>query len=64
MRAITDRQARTCESSTDRRCRCRCGGVAHGAGRLRADQPIDHQLPADDPHRLNPGRPMALFANG
>jgi hypothetical protein len=63
LRTITERQARACENAHDRRCRCRCGGVLHGAGRIRDDESLTDRLPAEDPHRPHPERPMALFAN-
>jgi hypothetical protein len=47
-RALTARQAGACEMATEKRCRCRCGGVLHGAGRVTADEL--EKLPEDDPH--------------
>jgi len=56
MRALTAKQAGACEAAKSRRCRCRCGGVFHGAGRSLAD------VPAGDPHAVD-GQ-LELTANG
>lgn len=47
MRALTAKQATACEHATSKRCRCRCGGRLHGAGRGEVVG-----LPAGDPHRV------------
>lgn len=54
MRALSERQARTCENACKPRCRCRCGGAAHGSARGGAgvDRSFFERLPEDDPHRL------------
>lgn len=44
------RQAQACEDAITARCRCRCGGALHGAGRGEVVE-----LPAEDPHA--PARP-------
>ena len=50
MRALTARQAITCETAKGKRCRCRCQGLLHGKGRFStADEA--RALPEDDPHR-------------
>jgi hypothetical protein len=48
MRAMSVRQAVSCETATSKRCRCRCGGALHGAARIGAVAP--ECLPDDDPH--------------
>ena len=48
MRGLTLRQAQSCEHATSRRCRCRCGGVYHGAARVDGD--TLWLLADDDPH--------------
>lgn len=50
-RALSGRQAAACEYADGGRCRCRCGGAAHGAkrGSLGA-------LPEGDPHKPEPRR--------
>lgn len=56
MRPLTEKQARSCEYAKTKRCRCRCGGALHGAGRLAADAPGREfeLLPESDSHRLAP----------
>ena len=53
-RALSEAQAKRCEEATHPRCRCRCGGAAHGAKRLGEDpeRAAFEQLPEDDPHHL------------
>lgn len=51
MRALTERQAGTCEGAKSKRCRCRCGGQFHGTGRDVAT------LYAGDPHALRDALP-------
>lgn len=48
-KALSYRQAASCESATKPRCRCRCGGTLHGA--KRADP---RELPSEDPHHAIP----------
>lgn len=55
MRALSVRAAARCEQACTSRCRCRCGGVLHGAGRLQEVENGEERaflagLPADDPH--------------
>ena len=45
MKRLSHRQAGICETATGLRCRCRCGGVLHGAVR----SPAWTALPTD-PH--------------
>ncbi len=54
MRPLTEKQARSCENAKKKRCRCRCGGALHGAGRLLATAPRwkFELLPELDPRRL------------
>jgi len=50
MRALSARQAVTCEQATGPRCKCRCGGLLHGKGRA-----VDvTALPEEDAHHANP----------
>ena len=60
LRALSLRQAQTCEEARSPRCRCRCHGSLHG-GHAAADPDGDspvydraffEALPADDPHHL------------
>lgn len=46
MRKLSERQIRTCENATTKRCRCRCGGTLHGVAHL--DRPV--QLAMLDAH--------------
>jgi len=61
LRKLSESQARRCENACTPRCRCRCGGALHGAGRLTADAPRElfEQLPADDPHKIRERKPGA-----
>ena len=44
-------QAARCETSTTKRCRCRCGGALHGARRF--EDPIGaYDLDPTDPHHV------------
>jgi len=52
MRRMTMRQAITCETAEGRRCRCRCGGLLHGRGRVSEAQIAG--LPEEDPHHALP----------
>ena len=49
MRALSGRQALTCENATSVRCRCRCGGALHGTARSRLPEYFE-QLDEEDPH--------------
>jgi hypothetical protein len=51
MRALSLRQAGNCEQAREHVCRCRCGGVLHGA-RRGDGQTFFEGLPADDPHSV------------
>lgn len=55
-RRISERQARNCENALTPRCRCRCGGLLHGIGRIAKNAPrvAYEALPEDDPHYLPP----------
>ncbi len=71
MRALSQQQATNCEHATKPRCRCRCGGTLHGAGRIGADRAVlDYSLlPPDDPHYAEPPKPSGrrqfpLFVEG
>ena len=44
-RALSERQASACENAENPRCRCRCGGLLHGARRG-----LVTNLPPSDPH--------------
>jgi len=55
MRRMTMRQAITCETAHGRRCRCRCGGLLHGRGRVSEAEIAG--LPEEDPHHALPPRP-------
>ena len=48
---LNGRQARLCEQATTSRCRCRCQGRLHGAGRSSLPEFFE-QLPESDPHRV------------
>jgi len=48
-RALTTRQALTCEGADTLRCRCRCGGTYHGVKRSAMGEYFE-QLPENDPH--------------
>jgi hypothetical protein len=57
VKSLSARQAVSCETARTKRCRCRCGGLLHGAGRftdIDGDGQMRAELPADDPH--NPAR--------
>jgi hypothetical protein len=49
MRELSRSQANACEHATNKRCRCRCRGAFHGAGRVTVDELS--LLAPDDPHR-------------
>jgi Ser/Thr protein kinase RdoA (MazF antagonist) len=42
----------TCETAKTKRCRCRCGGRLHGAGRLSSEAEA-RQLDEQDPHHAS-----------
>ena len=53
MRALSLRQAITCETADLPRCKCRCRGVFHGRMRTGFVDPLYfQQLPDDDPHKV------------
>lgn len=57
MRALSNRQATNCETAKNKVCRCRCGGLLHGAMRHlieegRAKKEFFETLPQDDPHHV------------
>lgn len=53
MRRLSLRQAWNCETAVEERCRCRCGGLLHGARRATLTRAADlHTLPANDPHHV------------
>ncbi len=54
MRALSLRQAASCENATHGRCRCRCKGAYHGANRVApdSDRRSFETLPEEDPHKL------------
>jgi hypothetical protein len=52
---MTMRQALTCETAAGRRCRCRCGGLLHGRGRVSEAEIAG--LPEEDPHHALPPKP-------
>ena len=49
MRRLSARQAATCETAQHPRCKCRCGGLLHGRGRISGPEGAQN-LPVDDPH--------------
>lgn len=49
-RALSFKAAQACEFAMEERCRCRCGGRAHGRGRFVAE------LQRKDPHAIDPDR--------
>jgi hypothetical protein len=58
MQNLSTKLAQACEEATQPQCKCRCGGVLHGAkrGGTNTDGSIDRaffeRLPQDDPHYL------------
>ena len=52
-KALTTRQAVTCETARTKRCRCRCGGLLHGAGRFGTGDEA-RELADDDAHHAGP----------
>jgi hypothetical protein len=49
MRPLSARQATACENATGNRCRCRCGGLLHGARRFTSAEDVG-AIRRDDPH--------------
>jgi hypothetical protein len=49
------KQAQRCETAKTPRCRCRCGGLLHGAARGKSAEGDNAEffesLPDDDPHK-------------
>lgn len=56
MRGLSLKQAAACENAITPRCRCRCGGKFHGAGRAGPHDPPEAYtaLGEDDPHYVEP----------
>ena len=56
MKALSLRQAASCEQALHPKCRCSCHGTCHGTGRAAfaadGDRTFFEALPKDDPHRL------------
>jgi hypothetical protein len=53
MRALSVTQASRCETAKSPKCRCRCKGKLHGAGRTAtADAWFFEGLARDDPHHI------------
>lgn len=50
MKRLSMATAMRCETAKTGRCRCRCGGLLHGAAR-GTDQAFFEALPGDDPHK-------------
>jgi hypothetical protein len=50
MKKLSMRSAMRCEAAKTGRCRCRCGGLLHGAAR-GMDPEYFAALPDDDPHK-------------
>ncbi len=60
IRSLSARQAAKCEASTHPRCKCRCGGVLHGAARVKSGDELAW-LDEDDPHYVKAsGHPEQL----
>ena len=51
MKALTFRQAVTCEQATGHRCKCRCYGASHGKARSKLPEFFE-KLPEGDGHRI------------
>jgi len=51
VRALTSTQVTRCEQGKHPRCKCRCNGSLHGAGRS-ALREFFEGVSEDDPHRL------------
>jgi hypothetical protein len=50
VKKLSMRAAQRCEAAKTGRCRCRCGGLLHGAAR-GMDEAFFAALPDDDPHK-------------
>lgn len=53
MKPLTATQITRCEHGNHKRCRCRCAGALHGAGRSQMPEYFE-QVKPDDPHWLKP----------
>jgi hypothetical protein len=51
LRSLSRRQADRCELALEPACKCRCGGVKHGAKR-GSGIAFFNALPVDDPHYI------------
>jgi len=65
MKRLSMRAAQRCETAKGKTCKCRCGGLLHGAGRGQ-DASYFEKLPKDDPHHAlskgkKPEKPLPLF---
>src|SRR5205807_7041007 len=69
MRSISPSQVARCENAKTKRCRCRCQGVFHGAGRIGvgltpgALRAASLDLPQGDPHRVGNAKPKEFMLN-
>jgi hypothetical protein len=68
MRQLSLRQAWNCETAREKRCRCRCGGLLHGARRAKQSKEL-HGFAMNDPHFVPqpkkhrfPMRPVISFS--
>jgi hypothetical protein len=55
MMRLSMRSAQRCETAQTKRCKCRCGGLLHGAKRGQ-DAGFFKSLPLTDPHYAQPRR--------
>jgi len=55
MKRLSMRSATRCETAKNARCRCRCGGLLHGAKRSE-DAAYFEALPDEDPHKAKAKR--------
>jgi len=55
MKRLSLRAAQRCETAKTARCRCRCGGLLHGASR-GMDKEFFTALPDGDPHKAKAKR--------
>ena len=58
IRPLSARAASRCETAKTARCRCRCGGLLHGAGRFTTEDEA-RELRDDDAHHAGPPRAEA-----